>query len=56
LRFVQLHLELDDDLPLIQAHAVADQVEERIRTLLPDTEVIIHQDPATLTDEPGRQS
>lgn len=56
LRFVQLHLELDDDLPLIQAHAVADQVEERIRTLLPDTEIIIHQDPATLTDEPGRES
>ena len=56
LRFVQLHLELDDDLPLVEAHAIADQVEAQIRALLPDAEVIIHQDPATLTDEPGRQS
>lgn len=55
LRFVQLHLELDDALPLIQAHAIADQVEERILELLPDAEVIIHQDPATLTEEPRRR-
>ncbi|TFH26186.1 MAG: cation diffusion facilitator family transporter [Myxococcales bacterium] len=45
LRFVQLHLELDDGLPLTSAHAVADQVEERIQKLLPNAEVIIHQDP-----------
>lgn len=51
LQFVQLHLELDDDLPLSRAHAVADQVEERILELLPDAEVIIHQDPATLIED-----
>ncbi|RZV54769.1 MAG: cation diffusion facilitator family transporter [Deltaproteobacteria bacterium] len=45
LRFVQLHLELDDELPLTRAHAVADEVEERIRALLPDAQVLIHQDP-----------
>ena len=44
-RFVQLHLELDGDLPLAQAHAVADQVDAAIRELLPGAEVIIHQDP-----------
>ena len=55
LRFVQLHLELDDQLPLARAHAVADEVEARILTLLPNAEVIIHQDPATLADEPGRE-
>lgn len=55
LRFVQLHLELDDDLPLSRAHAVADQVEERILALLPHAEIIIHQDPATTTDESGRR-
>lgn len=55
LRFVQLHLELDDHLPLTRAHAVADEVEARILTLLPNAEVIIHQDPATSTDEPGRE-
>jgi len=48
LRFVQLHLELDDGLPLTQAHAVADEVEERILAILPHAEVIIHQDPVTV--------
>ena len=55
LRFVQLHIELDDHLPLTRAHAVADEVEASILTLLPNAEVIIHQDPATSTDEPGRE-
>ncbi len=49
--FIQLHLELDDQLTLIQAHAIADDVEERIRASYPDAEVIIHEDPASL-DEP----
>lgn len=53
LRFVQLHLELDDSLPLNRAHAVADQVEEGILALLPNAEVIIHQDPVSKSDEPG---
>jgi len=44
-RFVQLHLELDADLPLAQAHAIADQVDAAIKALLPDAEIIIHQDP-----------
>ncbi len=44
-RYVQLHLELRHDLPLSQAHTIADQVEHRIKIFLPDAEVIIHQDP-----------
>ncbi len=43
--FVQLHLELDKFLPLNQAHAIADEVEAEIMALLPNSEVIIHQDP-----------
>ncbi len=49
--FIQLHLELDDSLTLLQAHAIADDVEDRIRAEYPDAEVIIHEDPASL-DEP----
>lgn len=45
-RFVQLHLELDEDLSLKQAHAIADEVEAEILAFLPGAEVIIHQDPA----------
>mgnify|MGYP001825347624 FL=1 len=44
-RFVQLHLELQEDMPLKQAHAIADQVEAEILEFLPGAEVLIHQDP-----------
>jgi ferrous-iron efflux pump FieF len=49
-RFVQIHIEMDDDLPLIQAHEVADEVEEAINRELPDAEVLIHQDPVSAND------
>ncbi|MGB5292429.1 MAG: cation diffusion facilitator family transporter [Lysobacterales bacterium] len=50
-RFVQLHLELDENLPLRRAHAIADEVEAEILAFLPGAEVIIHQDPA---DDSGK--
>jgi ferrous-iron efflux pump FieF len=52
LPFVQLHLELDGDLALSEAHEIADEVEERIRDAFPGAEVIIHQDPAGLVEIP----
>jgi ferrous-iron efflux pump FieF len=45
---VQLHLELDDHLPLIHAHAIADRVEKQICAAFPGSQVIVHQDPASL--------
>ena len=45
-KFVQLHLVLDEDMPLKHAHAIADKVEAEIKAFLPDAEVIIHQDPS----------
>ncbi len=48
-RFVQLHLELDDHIPLQRAHAIADEVEDGILAAMPDAEVIIHQDPVSLS-------
>jgi ferrous-iron efflux pump FieF len=44
--FIQLHLELDGSLPLIQAHCVADEVEQELRRAFPNADVIIHEDPA----------
>lgn len=43
--FIQFHIELDQDLTLIKAHDIADEVENKIRDAYPDAEVIIHQDP-----------
>ena len=48
LRFIQLHLELDDALPLVQAHDLADQTEALILAKFPGADVIIHMDPRSL--------
>lgn len=43
--FVQLHLELDGQLTLHEAHSIADATEKRIREALGEAEVLVHQDP-----------
>jgi len=53
--FIQLHLALDDDLPLIKAHAIADRVEAAIKQAFPHCDVLIHQDPVSLHDEPAQE-
>jgi len=52
--FIQLHLELPGDLPLIRAHAIADEVESAIRAQFPAFEVIIHEDPAGIREDHPR--
>lgn len=49
-QFIQLHLELDDDLKLVEAHRISDEVEESIMAAFPDAEVIIHEDPASIDE------
>jgi len=52
--FIQFHLELDGDIPLMRAHAVSDEVEGAILVAFPGAQVIIHQDPASLPENrPG---
>jgi ferrous-iron efflux pump FieF len=46
--FIQFHLELDGAMPLKRAHVISDEVEARIMEAFPESEVIIHQDPAGL--------
>ena len=46
--FIQLHLELDPNLTLARAHAIADEVEKALCDAFPNAEVFIHQDPAGL--------
>jgi ferrous-iron efflux pump FieF len=42
---VQLHLDLDQGLPLAEAHRVTKEVEHAIMASYPQADVIIHQDP-----------
>jgi ferrous-iron efflux pump FieF len=50
--FIQLHLALDPDMRLSEAHKVSDAVEQAILNAYPGAEVIIHQDPAGLEPLP----
>lgn len=52
--FIQLHLEMDGDMPLIKAHEIADEVEAELCAAFPDAEVIIHQDPYGVEEPPTR--
>lgn len=47
-KFIQFHLELDDDLSLLVAHEKADQVEERLILEFPTADIIIHLDPLSI--------
>ena len=51
-RFIQIHLEMEDNLPLVQAHMVAEQVEQAILQRFHGSDVIIHRDPCSVV--PGR--
>ncbi|MDA0304687.1 MAG: cation diffusion facilitator family transporter [Proteobacteria bacterium] len=50
--FIQMHLEMDGDITLMDAHVIADDVEIRIMKAFPNAEVIIHEDPEGI--EQGR--
>ncbi|MBD1228164.1 CDF family cation-efflux transporter FieF [Xenorhabdus griffiniae] len=50
-RFIQFHLEIDDNVPLVQAHALADGIENKLRSRFPGADIIIHQDPCSVVSE-----
>ncbi|MGO1075688.1 cation diffusion facilitator family transporter [Inquilinus sp. CA228] len=50
-RFIELHVEMDGNLTLWQAHTICDRVEAALSDAFPDAEVILHQEPAGLEDE-----
>ncbi|TKB46767.1 cation diffusion facilitator family transporter [Thalassotalea mangrovi] len=44
-RFIQFHLELDQDLSLVAAYQISEQVQQALEAEFSDCQVIIHQDP-----------
>ena len=52
-RFVQFHIELAPELPLKDAHRISDEVEDSVKAKFPDTQVLIHQDPAGIEKAHG---
>lgn len=47
-RFIQFHLELEDNLSLLEAHSIGDSIEAEICQALAPCEVFIHQDPSSV--------
>ena len=50
MQFIQLHLELQEDMLLLEAHGVAEALEHRIMAVFPYADVIIHLDPVSAAD------
>jgi cation diffusion facilitator family transporter len=44
-RHVDLHVVVDDDLTVIEAHDIAEHIEQDIRDCLPNTDVLVHVEP-----------
>ncbi len=58
-RFIQLHLELNDDITLLEAHNISDRAEDKLIEVFPGADVLIHQDPysiAHLSEENERSA
>ncbi|VFP87193.1 CDF family cation-efflux transporter FieF [Candidatus Erwinia haradaeae] len=51
IRFIQLHLEMDDQLSLYEAHKIVDQIEKALLDTFPSSDVLIHQDPHSVVDK-----
>ena len=49
-QFIELHLELDGEMSVREAHVVTDAIEAELFAAFPDAEVILHQEPAGLED------
>jgi ferrous-iron efflux pump FieF len=49
--FIQLHLEMDGELTLRAAHAIADAVMHDIERAFPNADVLIHQDPHGIEEQ-----
>lgn len=49
-QFIEMHLEMDGNLSLKEAHGVTERVERAIRGAYARAEILIHQDPAGVTE------
>ncbi len=49
--FIQMHLEMDGEISLLDAHTISDAVEASVLEAFPNAEVLIHEDPEGLEEE-----
>ncbi|PJG84673.1 cation diffusion facilitator family transporter [Conservatibacter flavescens] len=56
IRFIQLHLELGDELSFIEAHDITDDVEKRLLKAFPLSDIMIHQEPTSIVKAEGKHN
>lgn len=49
--FIQLHVDMDENMPLKEAHALAESIEAGIKQRYPASDVIIHEDPVSVAPQ-----
>jgi cation diffusion facilitator family transporter len=50
--FVDLHVTMDGDRTLKEAHALTEKIEKKVQGLLPDSDVTVHVEPVELAETP----
>ncbi|KGQ42646.1 cation diffusion facilitator family transporter [Gallibacterium anatis] len=55
-RFIQLHLELEDNLPLMMAHDITEELEQELQQAFPNSDIMIHQEPTTVVKQEMAQT
>ena len=48
IRFIQLHLELEDHLSFLDAHDITDALEKRLKQTFPAVDIVIHHEPTSV--------
>jgi len=53
-QFIQLHIEMDGNMSLFEAHTISDRVMETLQQKFPAADILIHQDP--YNDAPDQEN
>lgn len=48
--FIQFHLELEPETTLLETHHILDEVEDDVRAVFPNSDIIVHADPVGLEE------
>ena len=51
IRFIQFHLELEDELSFIEAHDITEHLETRLKTTFPHSDIVIHPEPTFVVQQ-----
>ena len=54
-KFIQLHIEMDGNMSLFEAHVISDRIMDTLNQAFPGAEILIHQDPYNDAPDPEQR-